>query len=641
MVEEFFAYTVIGIVIGSAYAIAASGLVLTYATSRVFNIAHGAIGMFMAFGYWELAVNRGLPQWLAALLVVLVAAPLFGALIERFMMRGLAEAQVSVSLVITVGLLVGLLGAAQTIWPPAARQVKGFLPGNNLTIGSVVVSANDVITVVMAILVAGGLYVFLSKTRLGIAMRAVVDSDVLVGLHGVKPDRLSTLSWAGGSALAALAGILLVPRVGLDYYALTLLVISAYAAAMLGRLKSLPLTFVGAIALGLAQSYVVGYVKAGGFWLGLQPSVPVILLFAILLFLPQVQLRIGQVRGIRAVPVPTLNRSLAVGVGFVVAVWLLSDQLSRANTSRLALGMCYALLMLSLLLLTGYGGFVSLAQFTFAGIGALVVARLNTSSPLALLAGALVAAAVGALIALPILRLRGLYLALGTLAFADMMDKLIFQASFAFQYNGILPVKRVSVGGIQLDSERSYAVMAAVVVTVVGILLVAMRRGSFGRLLIAMRDSPAACGTLGVNLTGTRVLVFAVSAGIAGLAGGLLGGLEQSAGATTFQLFNSLPLMLVVVVAGVTSVTGAVLGGIVLMLLPVLQTRYPTLAGLAFLLVGIGAVALGRNPNGLASHVFLVGRFIRDRLPRFGPGAGAPAGRVDVLEQEVSLSGAS
>ena len=647
---SFITYTVFGIVIGSAYAIAASGLVLTYATSRIFNMAHGAIGMVMAFVYWELLEHLGLPIWLSLFLVILVIAPLCGALIQRVAMQRLADAPVSVSLVITVGLMVLMIGAAQAIWPPSNRSVPPLFAGHGVTIGDAFVSANGLVAVALAVVVAASLYLFLNRTRTGIAMRAVVDNPDLVALHGARPELLAALSWAGGASLAALGGIVLAPDIGLDYFQLTLLVISAYAAAMLGKLKSLPLTFLGAIGLGLAQSYVVGfktYLPAVVRDLdGLEPAVPVLFLFAVLLFLPHAQLRVGQVKGIRAVAVPSLRTTLVGSVAFVAVAVFLSRQLSTADTNNLAEGLTFSIVMLSLVLLTGYGGYVSLAQFSFAGIGALVVARMESGSVLALLAGGAVAALVGGLIALPLLRLRGLYLALGTFAFAQFMDKLILQADFAFKQNGSLPVQRLAVGGLKLDDEQAYLVGIAVVVALTAIGVLALRRGRFGRLLIAMRDSPAACGTLGLDLTRARVLVFAMSAGIAGIAGGLLGGLKESIGGPDVDSFRSLLLILLVVVCGVTSATGAIAGGIILMLLPIIQSKVPELNGLVFLVIGGGAVALGRNPNGLAALAFNVGRHLRALLPSRerpqAPAGGAPVDEDLLTSSHVEvLSGAS
>ena len=218
--------------------------------------------------------------------------------------------------------------------------------------------------------------------------------------------------------------------------------------------------------------------------------------------------------------------------------------------------------------------------------------------------------------ALPVLRLTGLYLALSTLAFGQLMDKLVFQASFAFGFNGSLPAERLSVLGLPITDAGAYVVLMTIFFVLMGIALLLLRRGRLGRILIAMRDSPAACGTLGLNMRWFRVGLFGLSAGMAGLAGALFAGLRQTIAATDFQLFASLPLLLLAVVCGVTSVTGAAIGGVFLMLLPVLQSNYPGLAGLAFVVIGFGAVALGRDPNGMANLLFALGGRVEGRCGR-------------------------
>ena len=608
-------FTILGLFTGAAYAIAASGLVLTYTTTRVFNIAHGAFGMVMAFTFWDLSQRQGMPMWLSLFLVLFVIAPGIGWFVQRFVTRGLGEGPVSVSLVVTVGLFVGLIGVAQYVWPPEPRTLPPFLPDQGIDVGDTYVTAHQIITIVLSAVVAGMLYLLLNRTRIGTAMRASVDNPVLLQLFGGKPDRVASLSWAIGISLAALAGILLTPVIGLSYFDLTLLVINAYAAAMLGRLKSLPLTFVGAMGLGVLQSFAVAYLPSEGNLAGLRAVVPALFLFVVIVAMPQAQLRIGQVKGIVSAPLPSLTKSLGWGAVLLMLVAVLAATMADADLLLVGTAATYAMVMLSLVLLTGYGGHVSLAQFTFAGVGALAYAKLDEPNLYGLLMSALIAAVVGALVALPVLRLTGLYLALSTLAFGVLMDKMVFQADFAFGYNGTLAADRLSILGRSFDSTGGYVLVMATFFVLMGVALLLLRRGVLGRMLIAMRDSPAACGTLGLDMRWFRVALFGLSAGMAGLAGGLFAGLRGTIGAADFQLFNSLPLLLLAVVCGVTSVTGATLGGIGLMLLPVLQSSQPELAGLVFAVLGFGAVALGRDPNGLANQLFSLGRRL-DR--RFG-----------------------
>ena len=624
--SSFIAYTIFGLFSGAAYAIAASGLVLTYTTTRVFNIAHGAFGMVLSFLFWDFSVKQGLPIWLSLILVLFVVAPLIGWFIARFVAKGLGEAPVSVSLVVTVGLLVGCIGFATQVYKPEARTVLPFFPETSFSLGETNITAHQLITILASIAVAAGLYVLLNRTRIGTAMRASVDNPDLLKLFGGKPEQVATLSWMIGISLAGLGGILLVSTVGLDTYSLTLLVINAYAAAMLGRLKSLPLTFLGAMGLGLLSSYAPVYLPQEGLIGSVDNVVPALFLFIVIVAMPQAQLRIGQVKGIVSAPLPSLPKALGWGAALLVFVALLSRSTSEANLLLVGTAATYAIVMLSLVLLTGYGGHVSLAQFTFAGVGALAYAKLDEPNVYGLLVSALVAAGVGALVALPVLRLTGLYLALSTLAFAAIMDKMLFQADFAFGFNGTLPAERLSILGVSITKTENYVFVMAGFFVLMAFVLLVVRRGVVGRMLIAMRDSPAACGTLGLDMRWFRVGLFAASAGMAGLAGGLYAGLRQSVGAAEFQFFNSLPLLLLAVVLGVTSVTGAALGGTGLMLL----YNYPESQGILFILIAVGAVLLGRNPNGLAIYLFRAGRWIQGQLgPRLLASLPALPGKDD------------
>lgn len=654
VVTNVLTFTVIGLVTGSAYAIAASGLVVTYATSNVFNIAHGAIGMVMAFLYWQLAVDFGLPTFLALLLVVGLAAPLFGFVVERAVIRRFTDAPVAVTLVITVGLMVTLITVAQQVWPPSARRVDRFFGDTSFEVAAIRVSAHDVITFVVAAMVAGGLYLFLNRTRTGISMRAMVDNRELVGLHGARPRLLGSLSWALGAALAALAGILLVPIVLLDYTTLTLLVINAYAAAMVGRMKNLPRTFLGAMALGLLQSYfllAVNYLPSDfdplGLMRGIRASLPTIFLFAVMLLLPQERLRVGTVAGTRLPAIPSYRRAMAWGGVLIVGTVLLTQVLSTANVATYGQALALALAILSLVVLTGYGGVVSLAQMTFVGVGALVVVNYfdGVLSVASVAAAGIGAAVIGALVALPALRLRGLYLALGTLAFAAAMEKLVFDnGQIGFNFGGNAQIERPEVLGLSLASEEAFTIAVAVAFVAMALVVLRVRRSRFGRFLLAIRDSQMACGTLGLSITLTRVRVFMISAGLAGVAGAFFGGMRVSVGASDFTMFASLPLLLFAVVGGVTTVTGALIGGLALGMLPVVQEQFPAAGAVAYVGLLAALVGLGSNPNGV---VGMAGSFL-NRIRGVQPVQGvrqyvprASTATVETRMEEVTPVGAS
>ena len=619
MLESFVTFTVIGIVVGATYAIAASGLVLTYATSNVFNMAHGAVGMFMTFLYWEVHINQGWPTWIAMPFILLLVAPASGLLLERVMMRRLTQADVTISLVVTVGLLVALIGVAQTIWPPGGRNIPQFFVGQGVSFGLVRVTAQQFITLGIALVVALGLYILLNRTRIGTAMRAVVDNRELLALHGARPNLLSGLAWAMGSSLAALAGILLAPALTLNYTDLTFLVVNAYAAAMVGRLKSLPRTFVGAIVLGLLINYAQwAYISlprdfvdaSGGIIYGIKNSLPTLFLLGVMLVLPQEKLRVGRISGTKLPRLPSWRSALiwsavAIGAGF-----LLTSSFSTANNARFGQAMCLPVVMLSLVLLVGYGGDVSLCQLSFVGVGALVAARgfdipytgigfHPQISVLSLVTAFLLTAVVGALVAVPALRLRGLYIGLGTLAIAAAMDRIVFntQALGLGNEGSFLNVPRPS----WLQTERAFAMAVVVSFVLMALVVLSIRRGKYGRILLATRDSQAACATLGFSTTVTRVAVFAMSAGLAGVAGVLYGGMRGTITTYDFLFFKSLPLLLFATVFGVTSVTGVLAGGLVYGLIGYAS---PTFANLASVVLLAGILLLGGNPNGLVGLLF-------------------------------------
>ena len=297
------------------------------------------------------------------------------------------------------------------------------------------------ITIVVAVLVAVFLRLLLYRSRTGVAMRAVVDNRELAALHGVRPGRVSSLAWALGSSMAAIAGILLAPNVGLRVDVLTLFIVDAFAAAIIGRLRSLPWTFVGGLIIGVTQSIALNFLQWGGRWGTATTAIPAVILFVALLALPEARLEVG-----RLVPkyrVPKRARpadASAIGMAALVLVVVLIAEfggLDTTNLRRLTLAFITALVMLSLVPLTGWAGQISLAQITFVGVGAFAMAEvagdaqswLGPGNPLGLLVAAAVAVPFGVLMALPALRLQGLYLALGVDGVRGDGDPVVLRAT--------------------------------------------------------------------------------------------------------------------------------------------------------------------------------------------------------------------
>ncbi len=633
--SQFLSLTVAGIATyGCIYALTAMGLVVTYATSGIFNFAQGAIGMIGAFLYWELGPHWGWPSWAALLLVVLVITPLLGALIERLVVRRLENANLEAKLTVTIALLLLGIAAATAIWnPQTSRSIPQFFNGHQVSIGGVVLTWHQLIIVVVAAGAAGLLRLFFYRTRAGVATRAVVDDRELAALTGAAPARFSQLGWAMGCSLASIAGILIAPLINLDITNLTLLVISGYAAAMVGRLKSLPLTFAGAIVLGLLQSYAIGYLPVSVAWSDLEQVIPMLFLLIVMLVLPQTRAGLNRRVMVRAPRVVNLRESLVVGTGFLVVAVIASRLLSSSGLGYANRGVALAIIMLSLVLLTGYGGQVSLCQLSFAGLGAFAMAKVGGGhgSLLGLLAAVGLAGAVGAVVALPALRLRGLYLALATLAFAQGLDAAFFNNTDVFGVSLSITVARPSLPGVSLTSDRAYLVVLCVVFALVAIGVLAVRRSRYGRRLMAVNDSPGACLTLGIDMTRSKLAVFTVSAAIAGLGGALYGGAQGAVGPNDFQFILSLTLLLLAVAWGVRTTAGMLFGGIVFALGPLLEQHLTHPRDAFSLLVGLAAIGVSQNPEGTFGGNTLLQRW-RERRQT---GAAHPAPGAAVAEQSA------
>lgn len=608
--DKFLTFTIVGLATSAIYAVIASGLVLTYTTTGIFNFAQGATGMLAAFAYWQLRFSWGWPTPVALVVVLCVLAPLFGVLIDRVIMRGLQDTSETTKLVVSISLLIGMIGLAQIVWDPNVSRPYAtfFATSAPLEIGPTTITWHQIITIAVAIAVAIGLRFLLYATRIGIAMRAAVDDRSLATLNGARPHRVSMFAWAIGSSLAALGGILIAPLVPLEAGTLSLLIISAYAAAIFGRLRSFPLVFLGAIVVGCTEGYLSGYLPQNQYLPGLRLASPAILLFLVLLLLPNQRLR-GRTRSREFFPMPSRAGALGFAAAVIAAGVVLATTLSQPDLVTYGRIFSIGIIALSLVPLVGYAGQVSLCQLSFAGIGAIVMAHLGTDgNPLALVYAVVITAAIGSVIALPALRLSGIYLALGTAAFAIALDRWVFTLpKFSvfglfdidlFQ-QGSVSVDPLKLAGYSFDSPGSQMILMSTVFALLSLLVIAIRRGRFGRRLLAMKDSEAACATLGLNLLGTKVTVFAVSAGMAGLGGALLGSQLSSVSPQNFDLVTGLPIFALAVVGGIGAAGGALFGAVSLMgLLPLLAALLPSLAQYTVVLPGLVGIGLGRNPNG-------------------------------------------
>lgn len=614
---ELLQFTLFGLMLGCIYAIAAMGLVLTYTVTGVFNFAHGAVGMLAAFVYFELRVRRGLPTPIALTLVVFVMAPLMGLVAER-LLRRFQGADYATSLVVTIALTVGLLGVATRAFDPGEARNVPYLFGNNrITVLSVPITYDRIAMVVIALLVAFGLRGLLFRTALGARMRAVVDDRELARLNGVRSVLIARCSWMIGFSLAALGGVLFAGGQNLDAIVLTLLVLNAYGAAMVGRLTNLPMTFVGALLLGLSQELTnVSWLwPSSDVFLRLRLAIPGLFLVIAVLLVPSFRLSAGRIVGREQPRVPTLRASLVAAGAFIAAIAITTQVVPDDILTEVLRGLVIATIALSLVALTGLSGQISLTQYLFVGIGAFTTGQLfGGDTVLGMLLGGLVSGALGIIVALPAVRLRGLHLALSTFGIALAGREAILGDPRIFGFGG-LQVGRPTILGLSTESNGAFAIWSAIVLSALAVAVGVVRRSWFGRQLTAVRDSELAAATLGMRVRWVKLAVFGLSGFIAGCAGALFGGFSGAVDGNQFDPLNSLLILLFAFVGGITSVTGAVLAGGLFALLTYAQSAFPDLGGVVFIAVGGAAIALGRQPNGIAG-VLLADRGWRPSLSR-------------------------
>lgn len=640
---DFIEYALRGVPFGCVFALVAVGLVLTYKTSGVFNLAFGAQAYVVAVLFYVFNTQQHWPTWLAFFLAVVVVAPLIGLLLDWALFRHLRTAPPIVGLVTSLGLLVAVpefvkiffdetaVQSVRGVWPtdefdlPRLYQVFGFdLDGNELaTMGTLVV-------------VAVGLTVLFRYTALGLAMRAVVESPRMTALAGINADRVGSVSWMLSSLLAGLAGVLLGPlfaRLGAANF--TAIIVSAIAAAAFGRLTSIPLALIGGVLLGVFQGLLAGYLPSDSVLAeGLRPSLPFVVLFLILVFWPGLAAKSkitdplsgvdppppAPASTIRSTSLTWATRILGLVVGGSVFLWLMSS----ANTywiGNFQLALIYATIFLSIVVITGMAGQISLCQATFAAIGAFSAAQLAQQHGVpvlvALVIGAALAAVVGALLAVPSLRLGGIFLTLATLAFALMFESVLQPLGWVSGGAVTAEIGRPSLGPISFEGERAFLVFCLLVLVVAGTIVAMVRRGTVGRYFDALRGSEVAAASIGINATRSRITAFALSAGIAGIGGALLAVQNGAPRTIDYAYFFGLFWVALVVSLGSRTVEGAVSAGLGFILIPImLESWIPNLVNAIqpwyhlsalpkawyFVLTGLAALTYARHPEGVLEN---------------------------------------
>jgi ABC-type branched-subunit amino acid transport system ATPase component/branched-subunit amino acid ABC-type transport system permease component len=670
-VEKFLNLVISGAVSGAIYSVMASGLVLTYQSSGIFNFAHGAVAFATAYLYYQLheatsAGGLGWPIVPSAIVAIVVFAPLLGLLLDRILLRRLADAPVYARIVGTIGLLVAfpalVLWLVETVGNSVLElglptNTPGFRPPGLGPQPSEVVwrplSGVAINSDQLAVFLAAGaaavlLWLVLRRTRVGLEMRAGVDRRELAGLRGVNAAKTSAVAWVLTMFLAGLGGVLIAPLFGLADVDYTLVVLGSLAAVVAAGLRSIPFAFAAGLALGVVQNLAFGY--APEFLTdisGFLSSIPFILTVVLLFFLGFDRARAAGSVADEAPPadhragLPTWRRlmpwTITVGALVVYELWFASEFWS----SLIAKGIILGIVFLSFVVITGVGGMVSLGQATFVTasaftVGYLVNTEFGFTIPLvmhdgrvgfffAVLTGAAVAAVIGAVIAIPVRRLGPLALALATLSLAFVAELTVFQLDDVRNGSRGWPVPPLNLetfeaelplGPFDFTQPREMAMLALIVFGVITLIIRNLQRSPSGRAMLAVRSSEVAARTSGIGADWAKVSVFAVSAAIAGVGGGLLAVVSSPVNNRTAPAFIGLIWLAVTVTFGVRRPGGALLAGLAFAcftdllqvitewgFMPDWASSLTNTTQLAAILFGLGAINLAKNPDGVLALV--------------------------------------
>jgi ABC-type branched-subunit amino acid transport system ATPase component/branched-subunit amino acid ABC-type transport system permease component len=598
-------FIVAGLTTGSIFALAAVGLVLTYKTSGIFNFGHGAMASAAAFLFYFLRDQHGIPWPAAAAVCVLAGGPMTGVLLE-WITRRLAGATLAVNVLATVGLLLTLQGGLELLFPPGPnREVAQFLPRRAVEIGGTPVGIYQLIIFAVGVVAVAVLTLYLRHSRTGLAMRAVVDNRELLDVMGTSPARVRRLAWIIGSTMAAASGVLLAPLLPLDATTMTLLVVTAFGAAAIGAFRNLPFTYLGGLAIGVGQALLQKYfVSSTGITAGLSSSLPFLILFILLLVAPRLRQpgAGGVLQRVEAVgwrPPWTVQLG---GSAVLLVVLVTVPQFAGLHLGDWTRFLAYVVLFLSLGLLVRMSGQVSLAHVSFMAIGVVAFSHLAVDHHwpwfAALLLAALVAAPVGAVLAVPAIRFPGLYLALATLGFGILLQQMFYGQGYMFGVLGLgVQVPRPHLSWLSLDSDRGYYYLVLLITVAVTAFAVLLTGSRLGRLLKAMSDSPIGLAASGASVNVCRVLVFCLSASLAAVAGVLDGGSLGIVGGDGYQPLLSLQLFALIMLTVGDAPWYAVLAAAGQVLVPSYISTGPTVGYALTAVFGASAIFHSVTPE--------------------------------------------
>jgi len=633
--KDAIAYSIMGLGSGGFYALMAMGIVVAYKGSGVINFAHGALAMYISYQFYylrtegvfhfpwfdilptktlnlpvKLSLNNGMPMnfWFAVILALLTSL-LLGVIIHYLVFKPLRNAAPLGKVIGAVGVMTYLLGIASiqfgsSIPIPEAVLFKDKLFQNFLGLG-LPVSVEALALAFTGVVIGAGVWFGYRYSRVGLATRAAAGNEKGAVLLGYSPDKLALFNWILASLLAGAAGILSGSVTGsLGVGKFTALIVPALGAALIGAMSSIPLAVAGGLLIGVLQTFTSTWMVGQSWfpsWLasGARDAIPLIII-VVVLFARGKSLPVrGNIEEKRLPLAPYPKRvgtyvAVFVPLGFLFAAGLPGDFLFAGVSGVWGIAFTTSLIAgmfgLSFVLLAGYVGQISLAQISLAGIAAFVTARLvahygpseenpfavggpHWPWPLASVVGILVAIAVGLILAVPALRIRGVQLAVVTIAAAISLMKLFFDnpaatklqggASYVFQPPTFFGVDIGSTSENGLPDSPKFALFCLVVLAGLCVIVANLRRGSSGRRFLAVRANERAAASAGINVSGTKFLAFGIASGLAGVAGVMMAFQTSATAATNWEYGIGLSALAFAYLGGITSINGAILGGMI------------------------------------------------------------------------------
>lgn len=661
--SDFLLFLLLGLGAGAVYALLGLGLVLKYRSTGVIDFAHGAIAMWSAYVFvnlrstgalelpWivlphEVTISAGPMDVLPALGTTLVYGTLLGFVLFLLVYRPLLRAAPLTKVCASVGVMLGFEAIAVLNFGTTSRAGQAVFPSNPIFIAGIAFPSDRIYLAALVIVVSAILLVVYRWTRFGLATRASAENETGAALLGISPVAIAGRNWVIASLLAAGSGILITPISSLDPTSYTLFVVPALGAALIGRFNSFGWTAGAGLLLGVAQSEIT---KLQSIWTwlpqqGLSDGLPfLIILIAMTLSARRLGARGGAATGrnpsLGRPTRPLLTSIIVLAIGIIVVVALQGSLRAAFESSIITTCIC-----LSLVLLSGFVGQVSLAQMSFVGFGAFVLSHiggnLGIPFPFSLIVAALCVVPLGIVIGLPALRVRGVSLAVVTLATAAAMDAIVFSNVGFTGGLGGRTVDPPSLFGLNLGISNgkdyptiTFGILVLVIVVFIGYCVARLRTSATGRMMIAVRSNERAASYMGIKVAPVKLFAFALSAFIAGIGGGLLAYEQGTVSPDSFAVFSSLTVLAIVYVAGIGRIAGAVIAGIMFASDGLFVSLLDKLLHVGQYQMIVAGVALAftaiQNPDGVASAMVgttgLAPRIVRlrDRVfPVRGAGSG-------------------